>query len=49
LAVDSVVVSKYNFGGKSLSAKEIPHLWLSYKSYVGEIDIEKIDLSTITV
>jgi uncharacterized protein (DUF362 family) len=49
LAVDAVVASRYNFGGKSLTAKEIPHLWLSYKNNVGEIDMEKIDISTITV
>jgi uncharacterized protein (DUF362 family) len=44
LAVDSVVTSGYNFGGKSLSAKEVAHLWASYKSGVGEIDLSKIDL-----
>jgi uncharacterized protein (DUF362 family) len=49
LAVDSVVASRYNFGGKSLSAKEIPHLWLSYKSNVGEIDLDKINISTVAV
>jgi uncharacterized protein (DUF362 family) len=47
LAVDSVVVSKYNFGGKSLSAKDIPHLFYSYKNGVGEIDSAKIEVVTL--
>jgi uncharacterized protein (DUF362 family) len=48
LAVDSIVVSKYNFGGKSLSAKDIPHLLASYKNGVGEIDPAKIEVITLS-
>jgi uncharacterized protein (DUF362 family) len=49
IAVDSVVTSAYNFGGKSLSAKEVAHLWASYKSGAGEIDLEKIEVIRRTV
>jgi uncharacterized protein (DUF362 family) len=49
LAVDAVVTSDYNFGGKSLSAKEVAHLWASYKSGVGEIDLAKIERVKRTV
>jgi uncharacterized protein (DUF362 family) len=48
LALDAVVTSAYNFGGRSLSAKEVAHLWASYKNNVGEIDISKIDLIKLT-
>jgi uncharacterized protein (DUF362 family) len=44
VAVDSVVASAYNFGGRSISAKEVTHLWASYKSGVGEIDVNKINV-----
>jgi uncharacterized protein (DUF362 family) len=47
VALDSIVVSKYNFGGKSISAKEIQHIWASYKNGVGEIDIEKIKVEEL--
>jgi uncharacterized protein (DUF362 family) len=49
LAVDAVVTAAYNFGGKSLSAKEVAHLWASYKSGAGEIDTSKIDVVRRTV
>lgn len=49
LAVDAVVTSGYNFGGRSLSAKEVAHLWTSYKNGVGEIDLNKIDVVKLTV
>ena len=44
LAVDAVVISNYNFGGKSLSAKEVSHLWAAFKNEVGEIDLNKINI-----
>jgi uncharacterized protein (DUF362 family) len=47
VALDSLVVSNFNFGGKSLSAKEIPHIWASYKNGAGEIDIEKIKVEKL--
>lgn len=47
LAVDSVVSSRYNFGGKSLSAKEVPHLWASYQNKIGEIELDKITVKKI--
>ena len=49
LAVDSVVTSAFSFGGKSLSAKEVAHLWASYKNGAGEIDLSKIDVVKRTV
>lgn len=48
LAVDSVVASRYSFGGKNLSPKEIPHLWAAYQNGVGEIDLNKIQVQKIT-
>ncbi|KAA3655671.1 MAG: DUF362 domain-containing protein [Calditrichaeota bacterium] len=48
LALDSVVASRYNFGGKNLSPKEIPHLAAAYQNGVGEIDLQKIQLQKIT-
>ena len=48
LAVDAVVTSAYNFGGRSLSAKEVAHLWAAYKSGVGEIDPDKIEVVPLT-
>jgi uncharacterized protein (DUF362 family) len=47
LALDSVVVSRYGFGGKSLSAKEVKHLMAAYENGIGEIDIEKIEVVKI--
>lgn len=48
LAIDAVVTSGYNFGGRSLSAKEVAHLWASYKNNIGEIDQSKIDIVKLT-
>lgn len=42
LAVDSVVTSRYPFGGKTLSAREVPHLLATYENAVGEIDLANI-------
>jgi len=42
VALDALILSNYNFGGKSISAKEVPHLLATYKNHIGEIDIEKI-------
>jgi uncharacterized protein (DUF362 family) len=42
LALDAVVTSRYNFGGKTLSASEVPHLLAAYENGVGEIDNENI-------
>ena len=47
LAVDSIVTSRYNFGGKSLTPREIPHLWAAYQLGIGEIDHQKIQLQKI--
>lgn len=44
LAVDAVVASNYNFGGKSISAKDVSHLWDAYKNGVGEIDLNNINI-----
>jgi uncharacterized protein (DUF362 family) len=42
VAVDSIVASRYNFGGKSLNPSEIKHLKAAYNNGAGEIDINKI-------
>jgi uncharacterized protein (DUF362 family) len=47
VALDSVVVSRYRFGGRSLSAEEVPHLERAFHNGVGEIDLERIDLRLI--
>jgi uncharacterized protein (DUF362 family) len=44
LALDSVVVSRYNFGGKTMTAKEIPHLWSAYQNSIGKIDLQNINI-----
>lgn len=48
LAVDSIVAARYNFGGKNMSSKEIPHLRAAYQNGVGEIDPQKIQVQKIT-
>jgi len=47
LAVDAVVVSRYNFGDRQLSAKDVGHLWAAYQNGAGEIDLNKILLQKI--
>ncbi len=47
VTVDAVVVSRYNFGDRQLSAKEVGHLWAAYQNGVGEIDLNKIHLQKI--
>jgi len=49
LALDSVVAARYDFGGKSRTANEIPHLRAAYENGVGEIDIKKIELRKVKV
>ena len=47
LALDAVVVSRYNFGGKTMTAKEIPHLWSAYQNSIGEIDLHNININKV--
>jgi len=47
VAVDAVVVSKYNFGGKSQPPNEIKHLQEAYNLGTGEIDLNKIKIEKI--
>jgi uncharacterized protein (DUF362 family) len=49
VAVDSIVASRYSFGGKSLSAINIAHIKAAYENGIGEIDINKIELKKIVV
>lgn len=49
LAVDSVVAARYNFGGKDVSPKEVPHLWAAYQNGIGEMDLQKIQVQKLTV
>ncbi|OYT13308.1 MAG: hypothetical protein B6I19_05810 [Bacteroidetes bacterium 4572_114] len=41
-AVDAVVVSRYNFGNRGVTAKEVPHIRAAWENGVGEIELEKI-------
>jgi uncharacterized protein (DUF362 family) len=47
LAVDAVVASRYDFGGKSLPPDQIAHLRAAYQNGTGEIDIENIRIEKI--
>lgn len=49
LAVDSVVASRYNFGGMSSSPDDIGHLYMAYENGVGEIDLNKMNIEKIIV
>lgn len=47
LALDAVALSRYSFGGKSISAKEVPHLWAAYQNGIGEIDVQQIKVEKL--
>jgi uncharacterized protein (DUF362 family) len=47
LALDAVVVSRYNFGERTSTAKEIPHLWSAYQNSIGEIDLQNIHIHKV--
>jgi uncharacterized protein (DUF362 family) len=47
VALDSVVTSRYNFGGKPLRADGIAHLVAAHHNGLGEIDPEKIHIEKI--
>ena len=47
LALDSVVSSRYNFGGKSISAQEVPHLVAAFQNGVGEINLGNINIKKL--
>ena len=47
VAVDAVVAARYDFGGKSLSPREIAHLQAASENRVGEIDLERIKVEEI--
>lgn len=49
VAVDSIVASRYSFGGKSLDASNVAHIKAAYDNGVGEVDINKIELKKIIV
>jgi len=49
LALDAVVASRYKFGGKNLSAGDVPHLMAAYQNGVGEIDAKNIQVKTISI
>ena len=49
LAVDAVVLNKYIFGGRQLSANQVPHLLAAYNNGVGEIDLKKINIEKINI
>jgi uncharacterized protein (DUF362 family) len=47
VALDSIVASRYDFGGKTMKGRDVAHLVAAHKNGVGEIDPEKIDLRKI--
>jgi uncharacterized protein (DUF362 family) len=47
VAVDAVVVSRYNFGERSLSPTDVTHLKAAAENGAGEIDLEKISLKKV--
>jgi len=49
LALDAVVASRYKFGGKNLSAGDVPHLMAAYQNGVGEIEAKNIQVKTISI
>jgi len=46
-AVDATVVSRYNFGNRSLTAREVPHIRAAWENGVGEIEEDKIRMVKI--
>jgi len=47
LAVDAVVTSRYDFGGKNLHPVQVAHLKAAYQNGVGEIDLNSITVQNI--
>jgi uncharacterized protein (DUF362 family) len=47
VALDSVVTSRYDFGGKTLKGSDVAHLVAAHKNGVGEIDPAKIEIRKI--
>jgi uncharacterized protein (DUF362 family) len=47
VALDSVVASRHDFGGKKLKGTDISHLVAAHKNGVGEIDLERIEVRKI--
>ncbi len=47
VAVDAVVVSRYNFGEKNLSPADVAHLKAASENGTGEIELEKISLKKV--
>jgi len=47
VALDSVVASRYDFGGRTLKGSDISHLVAAHKNGVGEIDPENIEIKLI--
>jgi uncharacterized protein (DUF362 family) len=47
VALDSVVASRYEFGGKTLKGSDIAHLHAAYENGVGEIDSDRIEVKII--
>ncbi len=43
VALDSIVASRYAFGGRTLKGTDISHLVAAHKNHLGEIDPEKIE------
>jgi uncharacterized protein (DUF362 family) len=47
VTVDTVLLSRYDFGGRQLSASEVAHILAAYKNGIGEIDLNKINVQKV--
>jgi uncharacterized protein (DUF362 family) len=47
VTVDAVILSRYDFGGRQLSSKEVAHLLAAYKNGIGEVDLNKIKVQKV--
>lgn len=47
VAVDAVVVARYNFAGKSIAPNDIAHLRAAAENGIGEINLEKISVKKV--
>jgi hypothetical protein len=41
------VASRFDFGGKAISPKDVPHLRAAFENGVAQIDIDRMDIKKI--
>lgn len=47
VTVDALILSRYDFGGRQLSSKEVAHILAAYKNGIGEVDLNKIKVQKV--